>query len=99
MWDGHRLWAIHKYGLGSTACTLSSIRTRALVLTKAPNKDQWQIRWPEEGYKRWGGVTTIRLMNFIYHLGHGKDVAEADRLAFEVVRRRRKKQTSRSGKP
>lgn len=51
--------------------------------------DNWKIEYPD-GDKRYGGATTIRVMNLIYYLGKGKSYDEADELAFERVTKKKK---------
>ena len=58
----------------------SPVRTRTgIIIYKASGK-KWNIYYPDDSYQ-YGGVTTIKLINLIYHLGQGKNLDEARELA------------------
>ena len=57
------------------------IRTRTGIVLYHSEVDDWKLDYPD-GTKRYGGATTIKVMNFIYYLSKGKSITEADMLAF-----------------
>ncbi|MCP8313792.1 MAG: hypothetical protein H3Z53_05405 [archaeon] len=57
------------------------IKTKKGIILYKGKGDNWYIEYPD-GDKRYGGATTIRVMNLIYYLSKGKSIDEADRLAF-----------------
>jgi len=60
---------------------------KGLVLYRG-GRDKWYVDYPDKEwsgkYKRYGGATTIRVMNLIYFLDkYGwNNIAKADRMAF-----------------
>ena len=65
-----------------------AIKSKKGIILYSKGTDKWWLQYPD-GSKRWGGATTIRVMNFIYYISKGKSIDEADRLAFKVVKRKR----------
>ncbi len=50
-----------------------------IVLYKG-RKDTWIINYPDSD-EQYGGVSTIKLLNLIYHLGRGKNLDKSIELA------------------
>jgi hypothetical protein len=50
-----------------------------IVLYKG-RKDTWVINYPDSD-EQYGGVSTIKLLNLIYNLGHGKNLDKSRELA------------------
>jgi len=66
------------------------LRTKRGIVLYHGRGDNWYLEYPSGRWTgRYGGATTIRVMNFIYYLSKGKSIDEADRLAFVVPRKRR----------
>jgi hypothetical protein len=57
------------------------IKTKKGIILYNKGGDKWWIEYPD-GDRRYGGATTIRVMNLIYHIGQGKSIDKADELAF-----------------
>ena len=60
------------------------LKTKTGIVVHYAGKNDFKLEYPD-GEGRWGGVTTLRLINFFYHLGHGKTLEQADKLAFEEI--------------
>jgi len=61
---------------GKTVKRDSPLKTRTgIVIYKGTKKDFWVIDYPDG--RQYGAVTTIKLINLLYHLGRGKNLDEA----------------------
>lgn len=66
------------------------LRTKKGIVLYHGRGDNWYLEYPSgKRTGRFGGATTIRVMNFIYYLSKGKSIDEADHLAFVAPRKRR----------
>lgn len=56
-----------------------AIGTKTGIIIYKGKGDLWMIDYPD--MYQYGGVKTIKLINLIYHLGHGKNLANARELS------------------